>query len=177
MVEHQITGNQKGESEFRIIRWNLEIQWNCFVRLCIFAYLWASSSRVYTSGYCVFSKYLSSISSCSAVNVVLARLCFLFNVNPGSDSQSESSELDPPKIVQYRIQDLNFTKQKPHTVYTYMNLYIISYVSSLRHWKRNVRCQIIALVMFDNWFTLHEKGMYLHHVVILHGHMNKNRLA
>ena len=89
-----------------------KIQWNCFGRLCIFAYLWASSSRVYTSGYCVFSKYLSNISSCSAVNVVLARLCFLFNVNPGSDSQSESSELDPPKIFKYRIQRLNFIKKK-----------------------------------------------------------------
>ena len=173
MVEHQITGNQKGESEFRIIP---EAQWNCYCRLFLFAYLWASSSRVYTSGYCVFSKYLSNISSCSAVNVVLARLCFLFNVNPGSDSQSESSELDPPKI--FKRSTFEFRKKETKfPSYVYMNLYIISYASSLRYWNRNLRCQIMALVMFDNWFTLHEKSMYLYHVVILHGHMNKNKLA
>ena len=74
------------------------------------AYLWANSSLVQTSGYCVFSKYLSNISSCSAVKVVLALRCFLLRVNPGSDSQSESSEFEPPEIDKRFRGQINETK-------------------------------------------------------------------
>ena len=55
----------------------------------------ASSSRVYTSGYCVRWKALSNASSCSPVNVVRERRCFLFSVNPGSESMSDESEPRP----------------------------------------------------------------------------------
>lgn len=57
--------------------------------------LCASSSLVYTSGYCVLSKARSSSSSCSAVKVVLERLCFLLMGMPGSLSVS-LSEMEPP---------------------------------------------------------------------------------
>lgn len=57
--------------------------------------LCASSSLVYTSGYCVLSKARSSSSSCSAVKVVLARRCFLLMGMPGSLSVS-LSEIEPP---------------------------------------------------------------------------------
>lgn len=57
--------------------------------------LCASSSLVYTSGYWVRSKALSSSSSCSAVKVVLERRCFRLMGIPGSVSVS-LSESDPP---------------------------------------------------------------------------------
>ena len=57
--------------------------------------LCASSSLVYTSGYCVLSNALSNSSSCSAVKVVLARRCFLLMGMPGSLSVS-LSEIEPP---------------------------------------------------------------------------------
>lgn len=56
----------------------------------------ANSSLVYTSGYWVLVKALSKVSSWSPENVVLDRRCFLFNVIPGSDSVSESSQDDGP---------------------------------------------------------------------------------
>lgn len=55
----------------------------------------ASSSLVYTSGYCVRAKARSSASSCSAVKVVRDRRCLRFNGMPGSDSVSLMSESRP----------------------------------------------------------------------------------
>lgn len=54
----------------------------------------ASSSRVYTSGYCVLANALSRASNCSPLNVVLDLRCFRFKAIPGSDSVSLTSS-DP----------------------------------------------------------------------------------
>ena len=59
-------------------------------------YFCATSSLVYTSGYCVFWKYCSSISSWSVVKVVRARRTFRRSVSPGSVSTSDSSLVSPP---------------------------------------------------------------------------------
>lgn len=57
---------------------------------------WASSSRVYTSGYWVRAKARSSVSSCSPLNVVRDLLCLRLRRMPGSDSVSLSSHDDGP---------------------------------------------------------------------------------
>jgi len=51
------------------------------------------------SGYWVRSNAFSSSSNCSAVNVVLLRRCLRFNGIPGSESQSEPSEVLPVQQI------------------------------------------------------------------------------
>lgn len=58
---------------------------------------WAKSSRTNTSGYWLMLNALSNSSNCSAVKVVLDRLCLRLSVIPGSESQSESSPLRAEK--------------------------------------------------------------------------------
>lgn len=66
-------------------------------------YFCASSSLVYTSGYWVLWKALSSSSNCSPVKVVLLLLCFRLRGIPGSVSVSDSSPLLGPSTTKYLV--------------------------------------------------------------------------